>query len=186
MLRKLLNRLNNWLFGPSLIVYCACKMTMRDKAEMVDRAEYVVKVFAEAGIKAISPVMREEVKNEPGKLINKDEERLRQFWANDKAIIREEAHAVVLDLGEMKSFGMEREYGLSRYCLWKPTVMILGQGVSESVAKYEDDCIFYSVHKTASYMASRWGCRWDRWVWRLRMLNRSVPGWIWGQILAWR
>lgn len=186
MLQKLSSRLNSFLHSPSLVVYVACKMTMRDKGEMVERAQYVTKVFSEAGITVISPVIREEIRNETGNLVNRDEEALQRFWANDKHIIRREAHAVVLDLGEMKSFGMEREYMLSRGVLWKPTVMILGQGVSVSVAKYEDDAIYYSVHKAAMEMARMWGSRWNRWMWRTSMIRRSLPKRLLDEVFQWR
>src|SRR6476619_3209715 len=104
-------------------VYCATKMSGRDKLEMHKRAQYVCSVFKEYGINAISPVIEEQVKPEEGKLINHDKERLREFWRRDKEIIRKEAHVVFLDHAEMKSYGMEREYAFSRYYLWKPTVI---------------------------------------------------------------
>lgn len=99
---RLLKKLYQAINGPSLVVYVACKMTGRDKLEMVDRAKYVCSVLKAKGITPISPVLEEEVKAETGKLVNHDEEKMRTFWARDKQIIRYVAHAVLLDQAEMK------------------------------------------------------------------------------------
>src|SRR5258708_3157603 len=174
------------MFNVDCVVYVGCKMSGRDKLEQVKRAEYVSKVLEENGLIAISPVVEEEVKPEEGKLVNHDKDRLKEFWKRDKEIIVKEAHVVLLDHGEMKSFGMEREMGLNRYCLWKPTIMLGTNGTPLSVAQFEDDMVFYSVHHAAQEINRLWGTRFDRWLWRLRMLNRTLPMWMYRQILAWR
>lgn len=181
-----MNKILEFFLKPDCVVYVACRMTGRDKAEMVQRAKYVTEIFAERGVKVISPVLEESVKNEPGKLVNHDKERLHGFWRRDKQIIRRESHVVMLDHGEMKSFGMEREYCLNRGVLWKPTVMCIPQGTPLSVAQFEDDAIFYSVHAAAAFIADNWGNRWLRWKWRANMLRRSLPRWIVDQVYAWR
>jgi hypothetical protein len=146
----------------------------------------VSNVLKDRGLIPISPVLEEQVKDEPGKLINSDKERLHKFWKRDKYIIRRIAHVVLIDHGEMKSFGMEREYMLNRGVLWKPTVLLVAQGTPLSVAEFEDDIVTYSVHAAAEFIARNWGSRWKRWCWRAKMLNRSLIGWLVDQMFAWR
>lgn len=183
---KITQKIKDFLFKIDCIVYPGCKMTGRDREEMNRRAEFVCNVMREQGLTPLSPVIEENVPKEPGKLINNDKERLAGFWKRDKHIIRRIAHVVWIDHGEMKSFGMEREFGLNRYCLWKPTVLVLPHGVALSVAEFEDDAIFSSAHAAAVHIKKNWGCRWNRWKWRAKMLNKSLPGWLMDQIFAWR
>jgi hypothetical protein len=161
-------------------------MSGRDKAEMVHRAEFVLETLAIFGIKGISPVLEEGVKAESTKLINHDKEQVKVFWARDKHIIRYVSHAVLFDHAEMHSLGMTREYCLNRGVLWKPSVIVLAQGTATSVATYEDDLVCFTAHAAAEFMSRNWSSRWKRWNWRIRMMNRSLPGWVYDQIRAWR
>ena len=167
-------------------VYIACKMSGADKAEMVARARRVCEIFREFGLTPISPVIEEQVKDEPGKLINSDKEKLHGFWTRDKDIIANEAHVSYFDKFEQKSFGMEREYGLSRYCLWKPTVVHVSPGTVTSVAEWEDDALFTSVHEAAKHIAETWGTREQRVHWRVQMLRRTICKWVRRQLMCWR
>ena len=180
------NRIYNYLYSINVVVYAATKMTGRDKLEQVKRAEYLVKTASEYNITLISPVLEENVIPEVGKLVNHDKDRLRDYWNRDKEIIVEEAHVVFMDHAEMKSFGMERELGFNRYCLWKPTVLMVPVGTPISVAEFEDDYVFYSVHHAFQEIQRLWGCRYSRWVWRSKMLIRTLPTWLYRQVLAWR
>ena len=170
----------------SCIVYAAMKMTGRDKVEQVKRSHHISNTGKRLGITVISPVIEENVKATPGKLTNKDKPRLKTFWERDKDIIRYEAHVVLLDHAEMKSFGMEREYMLNRGVLWKPTVMVVKPGTSISVAEFEDDAVFYSVEEAFKFINQKWGTRWKRWKWRSKMINRSLPKFLKDQLYAWR
>ncbi len=167
-------------------VYIACKMSGVDKAAMVARARRVCEIMVESGLTPISPVIEEQVKDEPGKLINSDKERLFSFWTRDKQIITSEADVIYFDRFEQKSFGMEREYGLARYCVWKPTVVHVSPGTVTSVAEWEDDELCTSVHDAAKLIAHRWGTREKRIVWRINMLNRTLFKWFYRQLLAWK
>lgn len=183
---RVINFILDFIFSTNVVVYAATKMTGRDKLEQVKRAEYLVKTANEYGVTLISPVLEEHVTPEVGKLVNRDKDKLRGYWNRDKEIIVEEAHVVFMDHAEMKSFGMERELGLNRYCLWKPTVLMVPVGTPISVAEFEDDYVFYSAHHAFQEINRLWGCRWDRWKWRSQMLIRTLPKWIYRQILAWR
>lgn len=181
----MLTKLKNWFFGPSLIVYVACRMSGRDKVEMVDRALYVVSVLKAKGINAISPVVEEQVEAVHGPLLNVSV-KLKQYWKRDKDIIRYLSHAVILDQAEDTSFGMTREYSLNRGTLWRPTVIVLTKNVPVSVAIFEDDFIATSVHSAAAYMAKTWGSRYQRVIWRIRMLTRTLPKFFLGQLYGFR
>jgi len=161
-------------------------MTGRDKSEMVHRAEHIKKIFSEFGIELISPVLEEGVKADHVKLINVNVDKIKTFWDRDKYIIRRISHAVLFDHAEMASLGMTREYSLNRGTLWKPTVILIPPGTPISVAALEDDSVTFSVHSAAQIMAEKWGSRWKRWTWRAAMINRTLPNWFLGQILAWR
>src|SRR4051812_40896387 len=102
----------------SCVVYTATRMTGRDKSEMVERAKHIVAVLKTYGITAISPILEENVEAKTEVLVNDNEARLRKYWARDKFIIRKLAHVVLVDGADAKSFGVEREYALNRYCLW--------------------------------------------------------------------
>ncbi len=167
-------------------VYVACKMSGADKAEMVKRAQRVCDIFREFGLTPISPVIEEQVKDEPGKLINSDKDKLLGFWKRDKQIICNEVHVVYFDRFEQKSFGMEREYGLARWCLWKPTVIHVSPGTMTSVAEWEDDFICTSVHEAARLIAETWGTRAQRVRWRMNMLRRTLILWLKRQLMGWR
>lgn len=161
-------------------------MSGRDRLEMVERAQRVCDIFKEFGLTPISPVIEENVKAEEGKLINSDKVKLSGYWQRDKEIIIKEAHVIFLDQAEMKSFGMEREMGLARYCLWKPTVLHVSPGTVVSVAQWEDDKLFTSVHEAAKYIADTWGTRRKRIIWRLKMLNKTLPKFLYRQLLQFR
>lgn len=167
-------------------VYVACKMSGRDRLEMVNRAVRVCEIFREFGLTPISPVVEENVKAEEGKLINSDKVKLSGYWQRDKEIIMKEAHVIFLDHAEMKSFGMEREMGFARYCLWKPTVLHVAPGTVVSVAQWEDDKCVTSIHEGAKYIADTWGTKQKRIIWRLKMLNRCLIYWIYCQFLQFR
>lgn len=162
-------------------------MTGYEKPEMIARASRVCEIFREYGLTPISPIIDiEQVKDMPGKLINSDKKSLLGFWKKDKEILIYEAHVMFWDHAERKSFGCEREYALNRFCLWKPTVIYVAPGTPTSVAEWEDDALFTSVHMAARYIAEQWGTREQRNKWRWKMLNKSFPNWLARQVLAWR
>jgi hypothetical protein len=169
----------------AVTAYIACRMTGRDKREQIKRAKYVKAVMEQYGITVISPVLEENVPNTPGPLINDSESRLAGFWARDKYIIRRLAHVVLVDGAHDKSFGVEREYALNRWNLWKPTVLIMPD-FGLTVSKFEDDSVTDDLHIAGEFIRARYGTWFKRFKWRVRMLSRSLPGWLLDQAYAWR
>lgn len=167
------------------IAYGATKMTHRDKPEMIRRAKYLTAVCRQYGITLISPVLKEGVPDIPGPLENHDKATLQGHWADDKRIIRYEAHVNLIDGAQVKSYGIEREYGLSRWLLWKPTVLIVDKH-ELSVADFEDDYICTDAHQAAALIRDKWGTWGKRAVWRFRMLVRCLPRRIYDEFYQWR
>jgi|ERR1041385_259232 hypothetical protein len=167
-------------------VYVACKMTGRDRKEMLERAAYVSDVLKAWDLTPISPVLEEKVEGIPGPLLQMSQELLQAYWKRDKYIISDVANVVLIDEGERKSLGVEREYGFARYCLWKPTVTILPANQGFNIAQFEDDYVVHTVDAAAAMIAQNWGTQEQRHKWRWDMLKRTFPKWLWRQYLAWK
>lgn len=165
--------------------YIACRMTGRDRSEQVKRARYVCAILRQYGIDPISPVLAENVKDEPGPLINDDRARLAGFWKRDKEIIRYEAHVILIDGAHEKSFGVEREYSLSRWLLWKPTVLLMPK-LPLTVVDFEDDYVAHTLEEAGEYIRANYGTFWKRVVWRVKMLSRCLPKFIFDQLYQFR
>ncbi len=170
----------------SCIVYIACRMSNRDKTEQVDRAEHVCGVLRLFNLTPISPVLIEGIKRDSGALLNDNKNRLKSFWVRDKYIIRNMAHVVIIDGADEKSFGVEREMAYARWCIWKPCLLVMPKQRGYTVADLEDDCVTESIEQAAELIRKNWGTWFKRFIWRLKMLNRSLPKWVIGQILAFR
>lgn len=168
------------------IIYVATKMSNRDRVEMIERAHYVCETLERYGLTPISPILVENVENKPGKLTQTSEEQLKQFWTRDKDIIAYEAHVVLCDNAQHKSYGVEREYGFARFCLWKPTVSIVPPDSGFIVSTFEDDLVVNSVEAAARLIARHWGTPWKRRLWRFQMLRRTLGKFLWRQLCQWR
>ena len=168
-----------------LRIYTACKMTGRDKKEQVEHAIYVRDTLKKYDIEVVSPVLEEKVLALPGPLLNTDEAKLKNFWKRDKEIIRREVHAVLLDGADQKSFGMEREYMLSRGVLWKPTVLYMPKTFL-NVSQFEDDFVSSDLDEIGKYLQDNFGTRKKRITWRIKMLIRSLPKWMVDQMYQFR
>lgn len=160
-------------------------MTGKDKLEQVEHAKYVTEVLRKYDVQVISPVLEEKVLALPGPLLNTDEKKLKGFWKRDKEIITREVHAVVIDGADQKSFGVEREYGLSRYCMWKPTVLYMPKTFL-NVSQFEDDWVSDDLEAIGKYLQDNFGTRKKRVIWRIKMLARSLPKWIVDQMYQFR
>lgn len=170
----------------SCSVYVACKMTGRSRVEQINRAQAVCDYLQFCGLTPISPVFSEGVKPTQGELFPASREELLGNWKRDKELISRECHVVLLDGADEGSIGMSREHGYNRYSLWKPTVVLWNKPRGITVAEFEDDHVAYSLVEAAWFIQKNFGTRLKRWKWRVKIINRSLPRWIWNQILAWR
>ncbi len=161
-------------------------MTGRDRREQIARARSAINVLYAFGITGISPVVTEGVEPIPGDLTTTCKEMLRGHWTRDKHLISRVCHVTLLDGADEGSVGMAREHGYNRYSLWKPTVVIWNQPRGYTVADFEDDHVCFSLYEAAKYIRDNFLTRRQRWVWRIKMLVRSLPKWIINQLYAWR
>lgn len=168
-------------------IYTAQKMTGRDQAEMVNMAKKAKKVFEGAGIKVLDPVLEEHVKPTNEILVDKPLSLLKDYWKRDKQMIRE-AHVVVDLTPEAKSEGVAHEIGYARYALWKPIVRVYqpDSKPASMIAIFEDDLIVHSLEEAAVQIQKYWGSWAKRALWRLGLMNRCLPKWIWHQICEWK
>jgi len=168
-------------------VYTAQKMTGRDQKEMVDLAKKAKKVFAGAGIDVLDPVLEEHVKPTNEILVDKPLNMLRDYWSRDKQMIRE-SHVIVDLTPESKSEGVAHEIGYARYALWKPVVRVYSEGSKPAslIAVFEDDLIVHSLEEAAVQIQKYWGNWLKRALWRLGLMNRCLPKWLWYQAKEWK
>lgn len=172
---KFLKAVRYWFKGLFTVrAYVACKMTGRNRRKMIARAKFICRKLKKCGVEPISPVIEEKIKARPGKLKQLSKTGLHKKWTEDKNIITWKAHAVIVDGADDKSFGVEREYGLSRYWLYNPTLLRMpDQGIT--VALFEDDLISDDIEAIAHYLVEHYGNIYKRWKWRLWILNRCLP-----------
>jgi hypothetical protein len=166
----------------SVTIYAAGAMTGLSGQALWKRAKETQRVFGKFGIRVLDPVVCEKVNPKVKKLKNKMA-KLREYWYRDKELIR--AADVVVDLtGAAKSEGVAHEIGYGRYFLWKPIVRIYPK-LGPSIAWFEDDLIVQDMEEAAYEVQRRWGSWQKRFMWRVRMLNRSFINFVVCQIKEW-
>jgi len=167
-------------------IYTCAKMTGRDREEMVTMAKKNKKIFENAGITVLDPILEEHIKSISGPLQDVPLSALKDYWKRDKQMIRE-AHVIVDTTPELKSEGSAHEIGYARYGLWKPVVRLYNKEKPSSMIVYfEDDLIVHSPEEAAIQIIKYWGTWRKRFWWRLAMLNRCLFKWIWHQIKEWK
>jgi hypothetical protein len=168
-------------------------MTGYTPEELIRRAEFVCRILRLYDIEPIHPVLKpgEDIAHLDPKLLyapkdcNESYDSIKPLWKYDKdAILR--SHVVIFDRAWDKSIGMEREYGFARYCLWKPCIPVMEDRNILTIASYEDDHIARSIHDAAKYIVKHYGTRPKRFLWRVKMLCRTLPKWFYRQAIQWR
>lgn len=176
-------KLYQYWFGPNCTLYLARGMSGRIKSEVVKEAKADVYFFRYYGYKVNCPVEVEQVENTHTKLQASVKE-MDAYWKRDKELIRNSN--VVLDMTpHLNSEGVKHELGYARYCLWKPVVRIFPKHKKPPIANvafYEDDYITEYLEDAAFKIDQWFGSRHKRFVWRLKMLNKSLPKWIGQQL----
>lgn len=164
-------------------LYTARAMSNRIKSDVVREAKEDKDFLERAGFVVLCPVDKENVKASKD-VLNASRTQMEAFWPADKALIRE-AH-VVLDMSPLaNSEGVKHELGYARYSLWKPVIRVFPEGKIpplSSVAFFEDDYICDSLMEAVEYIIRVHGTLFKRIKWRMAMLNRCLPKWIWNQL----
>lgn len=170
-----------------ITLYLARAMSHRIKEDVVKESEKDTKFFTDAGFKVNCPVSKENIQPTKQKLLA-SKKALLTYWPEDKRMIRESN--IVIDMSpNFNSEGVKHEIGYSRYCLWKPIVRIFPTGelpIGSSVSYLEDDYICDSLEEAVEYIYRVHGTFWKRTKWRLAMINRCLPKWLWYQIGEWK
>jgi hypothetical protein len=163
-------------------VYCAKRMTGVPGRQLVAEAKRNKIILEKHGITVLDPVLAEKVKRTYRPLHN-GFSTLKKYWFRDKALIQE-AHAILDCTPQFNSEGVKHEIGYARYFLWKPVVRIYPD-LGPSVARIEDDFIAGSLDEAADMMNEKWGTWWKRFKWRLLLVNRCLPKFLWLQLKEW-
>ena len=161
-----------------LTVYRITKMSGRTGKELIDEALYYRKVFDVYNITVLDPVLKEDIPYTDEIVNLKDEALFKRYWEEDKRCLRE-ANVAINCNAIQKSIGGEREHGIMRWGYWKPVVLIFED--LPFISRYEDDVVCSDIYTACYLMKQQWGTWRKRFVWRLHMLNRCLPKFIWRQ-----
>jgi hypothetical protein len=168
---------------PTISFYLATPMTGRTGKELWDELLNTRPIYEKHGIEVISPIEKEGIS--PDKAIIKDRTELEmiEIWKHkDKGQIRS-TNVFVYMASKLTSQGVMKEYCLARGVCWKPTIGVYLNGVKAGfITKAEDDVVASSHEEAAKLIIQKWGTRTKRNLWRLKMINRSLLGWIWQQL----
>jgi len=171
----------------SVKVYLAQAMTGLSGNEIWKRLETARQIFLENGIEILSPVIEEGIKPQIKK-VSASREDLINFWKRDKELIRK-ANVIVDLTPEKKSEGVAHEIGYARYFLWKPIVRVYdicsAPSSSSSVAYFEDDLLITGLPYAALWIKEKWGSRYKRFIWRIKLYNRCYIKGLYYKLLEW-
>lgn len=164
-------------------VYAAQAMSGRPWLELLVEASYAARSLESAGITVYSPVLDEWARNGfQAKGICTSGDELEDHWRRDK-VAMVKSHILVDLTPTRQSHGVSHEIGFFRYTLWRPCVRIMSP--AKTIAYLEDDLIVATIEEAAKEITIRWGTRRKRAVWRMGMLWRSLPKWVYRQAIAW-
>lgn len=163
-----------------LRVYVACKMTHRYQDELVMEAEQITRMLKNYGYEVLHPVLIENVERTHELLEQTDAARLEKYWQRDKQCLQE-CHLVLDDRSCNKSDGVGVELGLTRFCYFKPVVRVF-PNAGICISKLEYDNVFDDRAQAVMFMAQTYGTKKQLLIWRLKMLWRSLPKWVWFQV----
>ncbi|MEE9214894.1 MAG: hypothetical protein V3U54_08890 [Thermodesulfobacteriota bacterium] len=164
-------------------IYLAHAMTGRKWEDVQEESKESTRILNSYGIDVFDPIYIEEViTGAKDKIGNEADDNGLRSWRGDKKAIRD-VHVMLDITPEMRSEGVLRELGYSRFLLWKPTVRVYKPGSKpHMITIFEDDVVAYSLEQAALIINERWGTWFKRFVWRIKMLARCLPKFIWHQI----
>ena len=175
-----------------LIVYVAHGMTGLPWNEVKANSERVQNLLESYGIEVIDPINIENdsvsnsISTDKSAIPNRPDDGGKKAWYSDKAGIRK-AHVLLDITPEMKSEGVLRELGYARFYLFKPTIrMYAPKSNPHMITIFEDDAVVRSLEEAVEVMLDRWGTWPKRIMWRIKMLSRSLPKFIWRQIMEFK
>ena len=157
-------------------------MTNRPGSILNAESKMVADIFSRYDIEVYDPVTIEGIPWTEEIIPNKPGTDGLKAWNNDKQAIRQ-AHVLVDVTPELKSEGVHRELGYSRFFLWKPTIRVYHLGSDpHMITVFEDDVIAFSLEEAAIIINERWGTWGKRTLWRFKILALSLPKFLLYQI----
>lgn len=159
--------------------YLAHALTGRNGADIELEGKLAEQVLFQYGCEVLDPATVEGISDKQ-KEVRASVEDLKAFWKRDKEMIR--SADVLIDLtGPMKSEGVAHEIGYARYCLWIPVIRVW-PNLGASIARLEDDFIVQDVQEAGRLIREHFGTRGKRLKWRVNLLGRHLPKWVWRQM----
>ena len=165
-----------------LIAYIAHPITGRTGKELNEESRRTEVILKRYGIKVLDPILIEKLPSTDTCVPNRPDQDGSVLWKEDEAAIRE-SHVLINIAAELKSEGVLWELGYARFLLWKPIIRIYKPGSNPHMASiFKGDVIAFSLEEAAYIINRRWGTWSKRIMWRIKMLSRSLPKFIWRQI----
>ena len=156
-------------------IYTSQRMTGRMCDELVNEANMLVRTCENYGFKALNPVKEENVVSSHV-ILNAAPERLQEYWARDKQMIKEAD--ILLDYAtQNKSDGSNKEMGYARYCLWKPVIRVW-DGPGAMISRIEDDVVVPTLGEAMQVITERWGTYTKLGAWRKALWERCYIPWL--------
>lgn len=161
-------------------IYLATPMTGLYCDEIWVKAINDSQKYEKEGVTVVTPIAGEGIPFDHVKLQDRTPEEMRRVWKfKDKGAIKD-THVLVYECPDRWSQGVAHELVLARGVLWKPVVFV-GRNAG-FITREEDDYVAMTHEEAAMVVRLRWGTRRKRIIWRLKMLNRCLLGWLADQL----
>jgi len=168
-----------WLFGQHVSLYLADRMTGFTGYQIWKNYRVRKKIYRRKGIIVVSPIPGEGIRPTKRKLGDRPGKSGIEIWEKDKNQIKD-TNVFVFPIVGMYSQGCINELVKARGAHWKPTVFIHAN--AGFITKEQNDIIVRNDQEAARLIARKFNSRWQRAMWRMQMLNQSLPKWIWQQL----
>ncbi len=156
--------------------YTSQRMTGRMCDEMLVEAKMLVRVLGNHGIKALNPVLEEDIPNEHILLPTVSSDTLFHYWRRDKEMIRE-ADILIDYMTQNMSDGSNNEIAYNRWTLWKPTIRVWN-GKGALISRIEDDLVVPNLLEAIELIKEKFGTYKQLGQWRTELLTKSYHTWL--------
>jgi hypothetical protein len=170
--------LYKWWFGKSAKAYLACRMTGLTGYTIWKTYHDRRRPYRRRGIWINSPIPGEGIRPTKRKLGDRPGKTGIEIWHKDKTQIKD-SNIFIFPIDGMKSQGDINELVKARGAHWKITVFIHKH--AGFITKEQNDIVCRDDNHAAQMIARKFNSRHKRFIWRLKMLNQSLPKWIWQQ-----
>ena len=168
-----------WWFGQSVSIYLATSMTGKTGYKIWQEYRYRKKIYRRYGVRVNSPVPGEGIKATRVRLPNRPGHQGTLIWLKDKIQIKK-SNVFVYPLLKRRSQGCEFELVKARGSCWKPTFYLHDR--PGFISREQSDVVCASDYTAARKIVKLFGSRHKRFIWRIKMLLRSLPKWLFQQL----